>query len=147
MRYHALWFKSQGAAEATKKRGEVMMKCRVSSLVVVLVAMWVLTTAMPTYAQNATVPTAAQSRTIDPAEAAANQASGKFIDETQLGAPVVNKETSVACSICNTCGGDWPIFEGAVHAVNTGSISFERGGGCFGPITASNDANPYLCCK
>jgi hypothetical protein len=127
------------------------MKCRVSSLVVVLVAMWVLTTAMPAYAQNATVPTAAQSRTIDPAEAAANQASGKIIDETQLGAPILpaNKETAVACTICNTCGGDWPIWEGAISADITRNLTYERGGGCAGAIGSGphNDANPYLCCR
>jgi type II secretory pathway pseudopilin PulG len=131
------------------------MKCRVSSLVVALVVMWVLATAMSTYAQDSTAAAAAQSttntsRTIDPAEAAARTASGKFIpdvDTTGINPAVANPQTAVACNMCFTCGGDWPIFAGAVHAVNTGLATFERGAACSGTIHSANDTNPFLCCK
>jgi hypothetical protein len=128
------------------------MKVRVGSLVVVLVAMFVLATTLSTSAQNpkdAAAQTSADSpRTLDPAEAEARNASGKFIPEVEpLVAPAANPQTAVACNMCFTCGGDWPIFAGAVHAVNTGSLTSERGAGCSGAIHASNDQNPFLCCR
>jgi hypothetical protein len=128
------------------------MKVRVGSLVVVLVAMFVLATTLSTSAQNpkdaAAQPSANSPRTLDPAEVEARNASGKFIPEVEpLAGPVANPQTAVACNMCFTCGGDWPIFAGAVHAVNTGSLTFERGSGCSGAIAASNDNNPFLCCR
>jgi hypothetical protein len=137
-------------AEVTRKGGT--MKVRVGSLVVVLVAMFVVATTLSTYAQDpkdATAQAAANSpRTLDPAEAEARNASGKFIPEVEpLGPAVANPQTAVACNMCFTCGGDWPIFAGAVHAVNTGNLTFERGSGCSGTIHASNDNNPFLCCR
>ena len=131
------------------------MKYRVQSLVVVLVAMLALT--MSAYAQDSAGAAAAQvsvgSKTLDPAEAAARTATGKPLvdieaaERSALVGPVANAQTAVACNMCFTCGGDWPIFAGAVHAVNTGSLTSERGSGCSGGIAASNDSNPFLCCR
>jgi hypothetical protein len=59
---------------------------------------------------------------------------------------VANPETAVACTVCFTCGSDWPLFEGA-YANPTASTVFERGGGCFGPLSATNDSFPFLCCR
>ena len=129
------------------------MKYRVASFVLALVAMWVLTTATSTYAQNApaTGQSSVTTRTIDPAEAQARAASGKFISDNDatglIPAPVANPQTAVACNTCFTCGGDWPIFAGAVHAVNTGNLTFERGSGCSGALNPANDQNPFLCCR
>lgn len=143
-------------SERRRRQGrDEIMKCRVSSLVVALVVTWVLATAMSTYAQDSAPAAAAQSSpntsgTISPAEAAARVASGKFIpdtDRTGISPAVVNPQTSVACNMCFTCGGDWPIFAGAVHAVNTGLATFERGSACSGTLHSSNDTNPFLCCK
>ena len=127
------------------------MKGRIGSLVVVLVAMFVVATTVSTYAQNpnaAEQQSASSARTIDPAEAEARNASGKFVPDVEpLGTPVANPQTAVACNMCFTCGGDWPIFAGAVHAVNTGNLTFERGSSCSGTIHAANDSNPFLCCR
>jgi len=128
------------------------MKGRIGSLVVVLVAMFVVATTVSTYAQNSKDAPEQQSasspRTIDPAEVEARNASGKFVPDVEpLGTPVANPQTAVACNMCFTCGGDWPIFAGAVHAVNTGNLTFERGSSCSGTIHAANDNNPFLCCR
>jgi len=153
MRCHALWFRSE-ERRRRQERDEIM-KCRVSSLVLALVVTWVLATPMSTYAQDSAAAAVAQSSTntsttISPAEAAARVASGKFIpdtDRTGISPAVVNPQTSVACNVCFTCGGDWPIFAGAFHAVNTGLQTFERGSACSGTLHSSNDTNPFLCCK
>ena len=131
------------------------MKYGVQSLVVVLVAMLALT--MSAYAQDPGGTAAAQvsagSKTLDPAEAAARTATGKPLvdieaaERSAVVGPVVNAQTAVACNTCFTCGGDWPIFAGAVHAVNTGNLTFERGSSCSGTIHAANDSNPFLCCR
>ena len=84
--------------------------------------------------------------TTSPDEAAAIAASGKPAPAAVAPA-VANAQTAVACQMCFTCGGDWPIFAGAVHAVNTGSLTHERGAGCSGALLASNDSNPFLCCR
>ena len=84
--------------------------------------------------------------TTSPEEAAAIAASGKPLP-TAIAPAVANAQTAVACQMCFTCGGDWPIFAGAVHAVNTGSLTTERGAGCSGALLAANDNNPFLCCR
>ena len=129
------------------------MKKRLPCLPVVLLATFVLATTMSTFAQNPTDATQPSVRAIDPAEAAARTATGKplvdveAVERATLAPAVANPQTAVACNTCFTCGGDWPIFAGAVHAVNTGSITYERGGGCSGAIAAANDSNPFLCCR
>ena len=134
------------------------MKYGVSFLVVVLVAMLALATPVSTYAQEPMGSAGAQastnpSGTISPAEAAARTAAGKplvdieAIERSAVVAPVANAQTAVACNMCFTCGGDWPIFAGAVHAVNTGLLTFERGSACSGTLHSANDSNPFLCCR
>src|SRR4030095_3173886 len=51
------------------------------------------------------------------------------------------------CTICFTCGGSWPSFQGAFHTVNTGMLTQERGSNCSGGFTATDDSNPFLCCR
>jgi hypothetical protein len=123
------------------------MKNRVITLAVALLSLLLLTTVTSAYAQESDG--AQQAKKISADEVAARQASGKLIPDVDRSevAPVANVQTSVACNTCFTCGGDWPIFAGAVHAVNTGSLTFERGSGCSGAIAAANDSNPFLCCK
>ena len=59
---------------------------------------------------------------------------------------VTNPQTAVACNLCFTCGGDWPIFAG--FQSNGTSPADERGGACGGGFTTSlNDHNPFLCCR
>ncbi len=55
----------------------------------------------------------------------------------------VNNQTAVACNLCFTCGGDWPVFAGALPTLN--SVS-ERGSGCSGAFVSRTD-NPRLCCR
>jgi hypothetical protein len=79
-------------------------------------------------------------------EAMAIQASGKPLPVTGALA-VANPQTAVACNMCFTCGGDWPIFAGAIHAINTGLLTTERGPGCSGALHSANDSDPFLCCR
>jgi hypothetical protein len=129
------------------------MKNRVASLAFLLLATIVLATAMSAFAQSPSDTGQTAARAPDPAETAARAAAGKPLvdidsaERAALAPAVINPQTSVACNTCFTCGGDWPIFAGAVHAVNTGSLTHERGAGCSGAIAAANDSNPFLCCR
>jgi hypothetical protein len=132
------------------------MKLSVRSLSVALLATLALTLSLSAYAQDqsaAAQVSTGSPRTLDPAEAAARTATGKplvdieAIERAAVVAPVTFAQTAVACNLCFTCGGDWPIFAGAVHAVNTGSLTTERGSACSGALRASNDSNPFLCCR
>jgi hypothetical protein len=104
--------------------------------VAVLGTLLVVATAMSAYAR-------------DPAEDLAIAAGQKQVAPAAAAAAaaVSNVQTSVACNTCFTCGGDWPIFAGATHAVNTGGATFERGPACSGSLASANDTNPFLCCK
>jgi hypothetical protein len=128
------------------------MSKRVISLPIVLLATFVLATAMSSFAQSSTDTSQSSVRAMDPAETAARIAADKPLVDVEAAerrnlGPVANPQTAVACNTCYTCGGDWPIFAGATHAVNTGSLTYERGGGCSGAIAAANDSNPFLCCR
>lgn len=57
----------------------------------------------------------------------------------------VNRQTSVACQLCFTCGGDWGIKAG--EFTNTGTSPVERGGSCSGGLINRADSRPFLCCK
>src|SRR5712692_5848229 len=57
----------------------------------------------------------------------------------------VNNQTAVACNVCFTCGGDWPVFAGAWSSSAFGAT--ERGSGCFGALAGSGDHDPFLCCR
>ena len=123
------------------------MKYRALSLAIALATLIFLTAAGPAYAQNSNRPAQAG---VLPDELAARSASGKPLadaDRAEVLGPVVNTQTSVACNTCFTCGGDWPIFAGAVHAVNPGSLTFERGSSCSGALHAANDSNRFLCSR
>ena len=122
------------------------MKYRALSLAIALATLIFLTAAGPAYAQDSNRPAQAG---VLPDELAARSASGKPLADTdRLGLPPqINRQTAVACNTCFTCGGDWPIFAGATHAVNTGSLTFERGAGCSGALLSANDSNPFLCCR
>jgi hypothetical protein len=133
------------------------MKWGVRPLVVALVALLAVTIPLSISAQDSNGPAAQQaanSRMIQPEELAARSASGKplaDVDSLEASAvlppAVLHVQTAVACNMCFTCGGDWPIFAGAIHAVNTGSLTSERGSACSGNLAASNDQNPFLCCR
>jgi len=51
-----------------------------------------------------------------------------------------------ACTLCYTCGADWPAFGGAIPT-RTGGHPYERGDACSGDLTPRADTLPYLCCK
>ncbi len=55
-------------------------------------------------------------------------------------------QAASSCSLCLTCGGDWPMFSGAIPTRN-GAKPFERGSSCAGDLTPRSDTLPYLCCK
>ena len=57
-----------------------------------------------------------------------------------------NNQTAVACNVCFTCGGDWPVFAGAWNSANFAAT--ERGSACSGALgTVMNDHDPFLCCR
>jgi hypothetical protein len=61
---------------------------------------------------------------------------------------VANAQTAVACNLCFTCGGDWPIFAGTQAFSFSDNPAVERGSSCGGGFTTnSNDKNPFLCCR
>lgn len=51
-----------------------------------------------------------------------------------------------ACSLCYTCGGDWPNFGGAIPT-RKNAKPYERGNSCIGDLIPRSDTGPYLCCK
>ena len=77
------------------------------------------------------------------AEAQAAASSGKRVTASAVRA--INNQTAVACNICFTCGGDWPVFAGQI--VSVGNLPTERGSGCSGPLQRRSDGSPFLCCR
>lgn len=49
------------------------------------------------------------------------------------------------CSLCFTCGGSFPIFNGAF--TNTGTNPSERSSSCSGSVGSVNDSRPFICCQ
>lgn len=54
--------------------------------------------------------------------------------------------TVSACSLCYTCGGNWPIFAGTIPTRNNAK-PYERGDSCAGDLLPRSDTAPYLCCN
>jgi hypothetical protein len=58
----------------------------------------------------------------------------------------VNKAFAVlGCSLCYTCGGSYPVFNGAF--VTPGVGTQERGKSCSGKVESRLDFRPHLCCQ
>ncbi len=51
-----------------------------------------------------------------------------------------------SCSLCYTCGGNWPTFSGVIPT-REGAMPYERGSACSGDLTPTSDTTPYLCCQ
>ena len=51
-----------------------------------------------------------------------------------------------SCSLCLTCGGNWPEFSGVIPT-RRNKMPYERGAACSGNLTPTNDNLPYLCCR
>ena len=51
-----------------------------------------------------------------------------------------------ACSLCYTCGGDWPTFSGVIPT-RENATPWQRGEACSGEPAPVNDIMPYLCCR
>jgi subtilisin family serine protease len=61
--------------------------------------------------------------------------------------PALVGETQVsACSLCYDCGGDWPVFGGAIP-IRITARPWTRGAGCSGELEPRADSMPYLCCR
>lgn len=98
------------------------------ALIICLVAVFVLMPVLTVQAQ-------------DKADQRARAAQAEPIDTSRVN----------ACSICFTCGGDYPIFSGALGDPNGLPGTFpatERGSGCADPLAFNpNEFEPFLCCK
>ena len=86
---------------------------------------------------------AIQAQTASDAQTPATTIAGKSVVEPQHIA--VNRQTSVDCNICFTCGGDWPIFAGSIRSNPPNPT--ERGSACSGTLRVIADSAPFLCCK
>jgi hypothetical protein len=51
----------------------------------------------------------------------------------------------LGCSLCYTCGGSYPIFNGAFATPGLGTA--ERGKSCSGKVESRLDFRPHLCCQ
>jgi hypothetical protein len=85
---------------------------------------------------------AAQAQTATTAQTVNASGSSKPLPTT---AQAINNQTAVACNLCFTCGGDWPVFAGAITPV--GNNPTERGSGCAGSLIVRSDSRPFLCCR
>jgi hypothetical protein len=57
----------------------------------------------------------------------------------------VNQQVAASCSICYTCGGDWPIYSGTLPTLTAAT---ERDSSCSGDFsTTRGDTIPFLCCR
>jgi len=79
----------------------------------------------------------------DDAHIAAAARSGKVASVATTRA--VNNQTAVACNLCFTCGGDWPVFAGSIRS--RGDTPTERGSSCSGALASRADTSPFLCCR
>ena len=56
-----------------------------------------------------------------------------------------------ACSLCLTCGGEWPVFSGGFQLDPEEATTFERGAHCQGGFRAGGgtkkNTRPQLCCR
>jgi hypothetical protein len=132
------------------------MKRSMIGRLVTLVALVVLATAGMAAAQAppAAPPPAAPppAAPTDPGAAhdAAIAAAGKSAPTAQelafaTAALTVNQQVAASCSICYTCGGDWPIYAGTLP---TARAATERDSSCSGGLTTNrNDTIPFLCCR
>lgn len=50
------------------------------------------------------------------------------------------------CSLCFSCGGSFPIFQGAFNTAASPQIQ-ERGSSCSGSVASRTDTRPFLCCQ
>jgi hypothetical protein len=64
----------------------------------------------------------------------------------QLMGTGVGIQAAGVCSLCFTCGAEWPNFTGAIPT-REGAAPVERGPGCSGDLAPQNDLVPFLCCR
>ena len=108
----------QASTEKEEREGRLMKR-----LIVGLVMVLALSTAVTVQAQNS---------------------KGKASTQQNL---QTNSATRVpsACSLCYTCGGNWPIYSGDLPIVGPAT---ERGPNCSGDLSDKlDDDDPYLCCR
>jgi hypothetical protein len=48
-------------------------------------------------------------------------------------------------TLCYTCGGAWPVFQGSWNVPYALNNVTSRGGACYGAPVARTDTRPYLC--
>ena len=65
--------------------------------------------------------------------------------------PALVASSRSACSLCLTCGGEWPVFSGGFQLAPEEATTFERGAHCQGGFRAGGGAKkntrPQLCCR
>jgi hypothetical protein len=84
-----------------------------------------------------------------------NPAIRDFVEQVVAGGtgpgPIPTPSAS-GCSLCYTCGGNWPTFAGQIGQdtasgpAGLNAPAIERGSACREPLAPSSDTAPFLCC-
>jgi hypothetical protein len=82
-------------------------------------------------------------------------ASGAFINAVNARQPIAYRSTDIRTdfsvtipimtTLCYTCGGSWPYFQGSWVVPYSVNNVYERGSACYGSPVERTDTRPYLC--
>src|SRR3954454_17618896 len=70
--------------------------------------------------------------------------------QTSKGSTALAASAPSACSLCRSCGGEWPVFSGGFQLDPEEATTFERGARCQGGFRAgggAKDTRLKLCCR
>jgi peptidyl-Lys metalloendopeptidase len=83
----------------------------------------------------------------NPSQAIENADSHEYFAENNPPLPMPTVVS--ACSLCYTCGGNWPTYSGTIGKIIPAPsyAPMERASGCSGSLQYMNDDHPYICCK
>ena len=128
---------------------------RITSWLLASVLVWAMAPGLQSHRVFAAEVQLAQVRQPSKGKAlAAAKAMGTVQPAKEEALAAVEAETSAAapaavgssCTLCYSCGGNWPMFSGAIPT-SFGASPYERGSSCSGALMPRSDTLPYLCCK
>lgn len=65
--------------------------------------------------------------------------------EAKLAASAPASRAPSACTVCRTCGRDWPKAAGGIRPKSDDVL--ERGNECQGALQVRKDGAPLICCR